>query len=271
MGIIKKIKEIFKDLDDLEKPPSEKPDEDEEVEGDEFDAILGQMIASLEKTKKKIGKIVRVPVYFILYLSPPDREDWLEAEEDLKSQLLENLLEKAQTYDERVRKVEMEIVTDEALTPGVRRVEAFLTPRKAAVKNAPPNAPDDLMTRVDFSPEPPARPREEAATIVQPETRRIICKIIEAGKRGAKNYEFAKREILIGRDPECDIRISSEDTSVSRRQAMLRIEQGQVQVTRLGQCSMYLNGSALPLNQPLSAPLDARLEIDTYTFTIQSA
>ncbi len=157
---------------------------------------------------------VYVPNEYTVYLSPADREQFSDYEEQLREELQDYLAEHAR----RERYVlltppRVKLDTDTDLELGVFGIATRLVRGERAPADAPPPQPAAGATMVYKPVEPPA----EAAAEPERESEPAAAVTI-----GDQRHELSKPIVRLGRSKDCDIQVS--DPNVSRRHAEVRRE-----------------------------------------------
>jgi hypothetical protein len=161
------------------------------------------------------------PNHFTVYLAPADRERFSTFELALKREL-EALV--ARAAGERgwalLGPAEVVLETEEALRPGRFRVEGkVVEARRAppAVEAGPGAGPAGEQLR-----EAVEEPTRVVGRVVEEEAPRAYLVVVEGEERGA-SFPLEGTVTLVGRLPECDVRL--RDRGVSRRH---------LQISRIG-------------------------------------
>jgi len=158
---------------------------------------------------------VYVPNEYTIYLSPADREQFSDFEEQLREELQDYLAEHAR----RERYVlltppRVKLDTDTDLELGVFGIATRLVRGERAPADAPPQQPAAGATMVYKPVEPPAEAEAEAEA-EESEPAAVIT-------IGDQRHELSKPIVALGRSKDCEIQIS--DPNVSRRHAEVRRE-----------------------------------------------
>jgi hypothetical protein len=160
---------------------------------------------------------VYVPNEYLLFLSPPDREQFKGYEDSLLTELSDYLAEHARREGYALLSTPRVLMDEDGdLELGefgiaTRMVQPPQVAERPAAAEAFAQA-DPGATRI-------YRPSEPPAGAPEPE-RRERAVLAVAGER----HELAKPKVVVGRSRECDITIS--DPNVSRRHAEIRRENG---------------------------------------------
>jgi pSer/pThr/pTyr-binding forkhead associated (FHA) protein len=94
----------------------------------------------------------------------------------------------------------------------------------------------------------------------------MIAKLIESGTPDPKAISVTKEEFLIGRGPDCDLRLGSSE--ISRHHCLLRVRGGEVTVTDLGSSNgTYLNGMRIRSQAALHS--GDELRIASFSFLLE--
>ena len=160
---------------------------------------------------------VYVPNEYTIYLSPGDREQFAEYEDNLREELADYLAEHARRENYvLLSPPRVKLETDEDLDKGVFGIATRL------VQSGRPKEGDE--------PEGQAEPGATMVykPIVQQPTEAASAEELGVGRETVtisfegQSHEIAKRRVVLGRSKDCDIQVP--DPNVSRRHAELRQE-----------------------------------------------
>jgi len=159
---------------------------------------------------------VYVPNEYTIYLSPGDREQFSDYEDQLREELQDYLAEHAR----RERYVmltppHVKLDTDSDLDVGVFGIAVRLVRGARTPADAPPVQPSPSATMV-YQPVVPAAVEEEAPP--EPAAPVVVAALTIADRR----HELSDGTIVLGRSKDCDIQIP--DPNVSRRHAEVRYD-----------------------------------------------
>jgi pSer/pThr/pTyr-binding forkhead associated (FHA) protein len=161
---------------------------------------------------------VYVPNEYTIYLSPADREQFSDYEEQLREELQDYLAEHARR--ERyvlLTEPRVKLDTDEDLDVGVFGIATRLVRGERAPADAPPQQPEPGATMVYKPVAPPAEPeQEQEPEPAEPEAPSEIASITI----GNSPHDLNKTTTVLGRSKDADIQIP--DPNVSRRHAEVR-------------------------------------------------
>jgi Protein of unknown function (DUF3662)/FHA domain len=192
---------------------------------------------------------VYVPNEYVLYLSPQDREH-LPPEDALLTELGDYLSEHARREGYALLSTpRVTLEEDEDLAVGEFGIATRMVQPRRAQADVRPAGPEVVLeaaageTRIFKPPETAAVTPEDAEQLG---LARTPAALLVNGKR----HELGKREIVLGRSRDCDIRV--EDPNVSRRHAEIRQENGSYWIVDLGSTNgVELNGKRVD-RAPLS-------------------
>ena len=202
--------------------------------------IAGALAREADNQRSVVGQgRVLVPNEYVVELGDHDYhriEEWVEPlSEELAAMVREHAAEAGYSF---VGPVRVSFEQHDHVSTGVFRIRSNVTPQASAAQSQPaaPVAtatPPSSATQVG-SP-PPVRPSPVGAFPHRP-------RLITGVGHEDSAYVLSKTVTLIGRAPECDLRI--DDPSVSRRHAELRYRNGQVQLVDLGSTNgVTVNGA----------------------------
>jgi hypothetical protein len=158
-----------------------------------------------------------VPNDYTIYLSPADREQFADYEEQLCGELAEYLSEHARRESYvLLSDPTVSFETDQDLDVGVfgiatRMAQPTGRPKRDAEPALPPEAGATMVYK-------PAAQPTEAASPVELGVQREVAVLTWSGTR----HEISKRRVVIGRSKDADVRV--DDPNVSRRHAELQQE-----------------------------------------------
>lgn len=184
--------------------------------------IARKLAKEMEQHKTISVSRVYVPNQYVVFLSPPDREQFEAYETSLAKELSDYLLEHARSEGlALVTRPQVELQTDERLGLGEFGIQA----RLLRIPDEPAGEPAPVAggfghTRV-YSPDPDAPP-----LAVPPGARRAL--LVGGGRRTV----VSGSRLLVGRSRECDLVL--DDPNVSRRHAELRRDDGAWVIADLG-------------------------------------
>jgi pSer/pThr/pTyr-binding forkhead associated (FHA) protein len=96
----------------------------------------------------------------------------------------------------------------------------------------------------------------------------VVAKLIESAAAKRREIAITKEEFLIGRGPDCDLRLGS--SAVSRHHCLMRVRGQEVTVTDLGSSNgTFLNGKRVRSSAPLHS--GDELRCGSFTFVLQLA
>ena len=168
---------------------------------------LGRRLSREMDLRRQVApKGILAPNYFLVALSPEDRARFASIEEELVRELISVAKDHARSEGYGfVGPVEVDLETDEDLSPGVLLISAEMIGERPSgyglAGDAPAAGPPPGGGRAGVV----SRSARLGATLVLPDGRRLVL--------GAKN-------LVVGRLPECDLVLA--DPNVSRRHAEVR-------------------------------------------------
>ena len=174
---------------------------------------------------------VYVPNEYVVYLSPPDRER-LPPEDALVTELSDYLSEHARREGYALLSTPRVSFEQDADLPvgsfGI--AHRMVQPERPSARGPEPPAVEEAAvgeTRI-YRPSAPETAAVSAADAERLGLTRTPAVVVVDGQR----HELTKREVVLGRSRDCDIRI--DDANVSRRHAEIRQEDGAYWIVDLG-------------------------------------
>ena len=161
---------------------------------------------------------VYVPNEYTVYLSPADREQFEQYEENLRGELQEYLAEHAQRESYALlSSPRVQLETDADLDVGEFGIATRMVQpdRRREAEDEPSGDVEPGATMI-YKPKAPP-PTQSVA----PEELGLEQELVTLTVAGVQ-HEVKQRRVVLGRSRECDIQLS--DTNVSRRHAELRQE-----------------------------------------------
>jgi Protein of unknown function (DUF3662)/FHA domain len=181
--------------------------------------LARKLVKEMDDHKSVSVSRVYVPNEYTVYLSPPDRAQFSDYEDQLREELQEYLAEHARR--ERYVLLTPPLVkldTDTDLELGLFGIATRLVRGPRAPADAPPEQAQAGATMVYKPAEPPA---EEAPPPVDGEPLEDdVPRETAALTLGDQKHELTKMTTVLGRSKDCDIRIT--DPNVSRRHLEIR-------------------------------------------------
>src|SRR5882724_8172654 len=218
-----------------------------------------------------------IPKEYVVYLSTADDDEWRgEKRRGLEQGLYHVLSERASAIasEQQIQasSFAVDLKVDGTLAQGQYRVQAvwdtetaktMVKARKPATSGSLPAADADA-TRV----RPRSAPADEEATLVQ--SRKPLFSIV-VKKTGAEieRRDFSQRSVTIGREAKTakvDLALPG-DMEISRRQALIKFEDGRFTVTCEGKNSILIGGSELI--QGKSAEVEPGKQISIGDFSLE--
>jgi hypothetical protein len=161
---------------------------------------------------------VYVPNEYTIYLSPGDREQFANFEQQLRDELSEYLATHAQREGYvLITPPRVQLETDDDLDKGVFGIATRMVQTAKPEEGTPPEEAEPNATMV-YKPAQTVQQPTEAASPVDLGIQREVAVLSWDGKR----HEVTKRRVVIGRSKDADVQIA--DPNVSRRHAELRQE-----------------------------------------------
>jgi hypothetical protein len=161
---------------------------------------------------------VYVPNEYTIYLSPGDREQFANFEQQLRDELSEYLATHAQREGYvLITPPRVQLETDDDLDKGVFGIATRMVQTAKPEEGTPPEEAEPNATMV-YKPAQTVQQPTEAASPVDLGIQREVAVLSWDGQR----KELSERRAVIGRSKDCDVQVA--DPNVSRRHAELRQE-----------------------------------------------
>jgi len=196
-----------------------------------------------------------IPKEYVVYLSTADDDEWRgEKRRGLEQGLYHVLSERAsaiaseQTIQATSFAVDLKV--DGTLPQGQFRIQAvwdtetaktMVKARKPATSGSLPGADTDV-TRV----RPRSSPTDEEATLVQ-SRKPLFSIVVKKSGSEIERRDFSQRTVTIGREAKsakADLSLAG-DMEISRRQAVIKFEDGKFTITCEGKNSIFIGGAEL--------------------------
>jgi hypothetical protein len=179
---------------------------------------------------------VYVPNEYVVYLSPPDREQFASYEENLRGELQDYLSEHSRREDYALLSTpRVAFETDADLDVGEFGIATRMVQpdRRRAAEGEPEGEVEPGATMIYKPKVQPTQAVSAQELGVEPE---VVTLTFEGGVR-----EVRQRRVVIGRSRDCDVQLN--DANASRRHAELRQEGASYWVVDLGSTNgMEVNG-----------------------------
>jgi FhaA, N-terminal domain/FHA domain len=176
--------------------------------------LARKLVKEMDEHRNVSVSRVYVPNEYTVYLSPGDREQFADYEDQLRTELSDYLAEHARRESYVLLTTpHVEFETDDDLDVGVFGIATRMSQAKDEPKSDAP-VPQAGATMIYV---PTAQPTE-AASPVDLGVQREVAVLEWSGER----HEISKRRVVIGRSKDADVRV--DDPNVSRRHAELQQE-----------------------------------------------
>ena len=196
-----------------------------------------------------------IPKEYVVYLSTADDDEWRgEKRRGLEQGLYHVLSERASAIasEQQIQasSFAVDLKVDGTLPPGQFRVQAvwdtetaktMVKARKPATSGSLPGGDTDA-TRV----RPRSAPTDEEATLVQSRKPLFSIAVKKSGSE-IERRDFSQRTVTIGREAKSakvDLALAG-DMEISRRQAVIKFEDGRFTITCEGKNSIFVGGAEL--------------------------
>jgi Protein of unknown function (DUF3662)/FHA domain len=178
--------------------------------------LARKLVKEMDDHKNVSLSRVYVPNEYSVYLSPSDREQFANYEQQLAGELSDYLAEHARRENFALLTAPRVVFeTDDDLDVGVFGIATRMVQSAAPAQPAPPAEAEPGHTMI-YKPIPPQT--TEAASPVELGVQREIAVLTWGGER----REIDKRRVILGRSKDADVQVN--DPNVSRRHAELRQE-----------------------------------------------
>lgn len=226
--------------------------------------IARKLAREMDEHKSYSVSRMYAPNEYRVYLSPRDRDRFVEYEDSLRAELAGHLLEHARRESLALRsRPVVQFVTDERLRLGEFGIQTRTSapPAPEQAEQAPEPLPQRAggRTMVYSTAERVSRPLQEPAR----EQQRTALLLVQ-GRRVVVGAEGA----TVGRSRRCDVMV--DDPNVSRTHVEIRPRGGSWVVTDLGSTNgSRLNGRRLDTPTVLKPGDELELGTTTLTFTLE--